>query len=100
MINLDSVLKSRDITLLTKVHIINAVVFPVVMYDATVRLNRKKAEYPKISAFLCWRRLSRVPWTRRRSNQSMLKEIIPEYSLKGLMAEAEAPILCPPDAKS
>ena len=99
MINLDSIFKSRDITLPTKVRLVKTMVFPVVMYGCE-SWTVKKAEYPKISAFLCWRRLSRVPWTRRRSNQSMLKEIIPEYSLKGLMAEAEAPILCPPDAKS
>ena len=86
MTNLNSVFKSRDITLPTKVHLVKAMVFPVVMYGCeswTVR----KAERWRIDAFelWCWRRLLRVPWTARRSNQSILKEIIPEYSLKGRM---------------
>ena len=85
MTNLDTVLKSRDITLPTKFHIVKAIVLPVVMYRCE-SWNIKKAECQRIDAFelWCWRRLSRVPWTAR-SNQSMLKEIIPEYSLKGLM---------------
>ena len=83
--NLDSGLKSRDITLLTKIHIAKAVVFPVVMYRCE-RWTMKKAEHWRIDAFeLCWRRLLRIPWTARRSNQSVLKEINPEYSLEGLM---------------
>ena len=83
--NLDSILKSRDITLLTKVHLVKAIVFPVVMYGCE-SWTIKKAEHRKIDTFeLCWRRLLRVPWTARRSNQSILKEISPEYSLEGLM---------------
>ena len=83
MTNLDSILKSRDITLSTKVCLVKALVFPVVMYGWTI----KKAERRRIDAFerWCWRRLLRVPWTARRSNQSILKEIRPEYSLEGLM---------------
>jgi len=86
MANLDSILKSRDITLLTKVHLVKAMVFPVVMY-ARESWTLKKAEHQRIDAFelWCWRRLLRVPWTARRSNQSILKEISPEYSLEGLM---------------
>ena len=85
MTNLDSILKNRDITLPTKVHLVKAIVFPVVMYGCE-NWTTKKAELQRIDAFelWCWRRLSRVPWTAR-SNQSMLKEIIPEYSLEGLM---------------
>ena len=84
--NLDSVLKSRDITLPTKVHLVKAMVFPVVMYRCE-SWTIKKAEYRRIDAFelWCWGRLLRVPWTVRRSNQSILKEIIPEYSLEELM---------------
>ena len=84
--NLDSVLKSRDITLLTRVHLVKAMVFPVVMYGCD-SWTIQKAEYQRIDAFKlwCWRRLLRVPWTARRSNQSILKEINPEYSLEGLM---------------
>ena len=84
--NLDSVLKSRDITLLTKVHLVKAMVFPVVMYRCEC-WTIKKAEHQIIDSFKlwCWRRLLRVPWTARRSNQSILKEIDPEYSLGGLM---------------
>ena len=84
--NLDSILKSRDTTLLTKVHIVKATVFPVVMYGCE-NWTIKKAECWRIDAFelWCWRRLLRVPWTVRRSNQSILKEISPEYSLEGLM---------------
>ena len=86
MTNLDSILKSRDITLLTKVPLVKAMVFPVVMYGCEI-WTIKKAERRKIDAFepWCWRRLLRVPWTARRSNQSILKEISPEYSLEGLM---------------
>ena len=85
MTNLDSALQSRDITLLTKIHIVKAMVFPVVMYECE-SWTMKEAEHQKIDAFKlwCWRRLSRLPWTRR-SNQSILKEINPEYSLEGLM---------------
>ena len=86
MSNLDSVLKSRDITLTTKVHIVKAMVFPVVMYGCE-SWTMKKAEHLKIDAFelWCWRRLSRVPWPTRRSNQSILKEISSEYPLERLM---------------
>ena len=86
MTNLDSIFKSRDITLPTKVHLIKAVVFPVVMYGYE-SWTVKKAEYRKLDGFelWCWRRLLRVPWTSRRSNQSILKEISPEYSLEGVM---------------
>ena len=85
MPNLDSILKSRDITLLSKVHIVKAMVFPVVMYGCE-SWTIKKAEHQRIDAFelCCWRRLLRVPWTARRSSQSILKEISPEYSLEGL----------------
>ena len=83
---LDSILKSRDITLPTKVHLIKAMVFPVVMYGCE-SWTIQKAEHIRIDAFelWCWRRLLRVPWTARRANQSILKEINPEYSLEGLM---------------
>ena len=85
MTNLDSMLKSRDITLTTKVRLVKAMFFPVVMYGCESWII-KKAERQRIDAFeLCWRRLLRVPWTARRSNQSILKEISPEYSLEGLM---------------
>ena len=86
MTNLDSILKCRDITLPTKVCLIKAMVFPVVMYGCE-RWTIKKAEHRRIDAFelWCWKRLFRVPWTTRRSNQSILKEISPEYSLEGLM---------------
>ena len=86
MTSLDSILKSRDITLPTKVHLVKAVVFPVVMYGCE-SWTIKKAEHQRIDAFelWCWRRLLRVPWTARRSNQSILKEISPEHSLGGLM---------------
>jgi hypothetical protein len=86
MNNLDSILKSRDITLPTKVHLVKAMVFPLVMYGCESWII-KKAEHQRIDAFelWCWRRLLRVPWTARRSNQSILKEISPEYSLEGLM---------------
>ena len=86
MINLDSILKSRDITLLTKVHIVKAVVFPVVMYGCE-RWTIKKAKCQRINAFKLWccRRLLRVPWTTGRSNQLILKKINPKYSLEGMM---------------
>ena len=85
MTNLDSVLKSRDVTLLTKIYIDKAMVFPVVMYGYE-SWTIKKAEHRKIDAFelWCWRRLLRVPWTARRSSQPLLKEISPKYSLEGL----------------
>ena len=86
-INLDSILQSRDITLPTKIRLVKAMVFPVVMYGCESWTIKKKAEHQRIDAFelWCWRRLLRVPWTARRSNQSILKEISPEYSLEGLM---------------
>ena len=86
MTNLDSILKSRDITLSTKVHLVKAMVFPIVMYRCE-SWTIKKAERQRIDAFelWCWRRLLRVPWTARRSNQSILKEISPGYSLEGLI---------------
>ena len=86
MTNLDSIFKSRDITLLTKVRLVKAMVFPVVMYGCE-SWTMKKAECRRIDAFelWCWRRLLRVPWTARRSNQSILKETSPGYSLEGLM---------------
>ena len=90
MTNLDSIFKSRDITLPTKVHLVKAMVFPVVMYGCESGLcvwTVKKAEHRRIDAFelWCWRRLLRVPWTARRSNQSILKEISPGCSLEGMM---------------
>ena len=83
MTNLDSVLKSRDITLPTKVHIVKAMIFPVVTYGCESR-TIKKAEHQRIDAFelWCWRRLLRVPWIARRSNKSIVREINPEYSLE------------------
>ena len=86
MTNLDSILKSRDITLPTKVHLVKALVFPVVRYGCE-SCTIKKAKCQRIDTFelWCWRRLLRVPWTARRSNPSILKEISPEYSLEGLM---------------
>ena len=99
MTNLDSVLKSRDITLLTKVHPVKTMVFPVVMYECE-SWTIKKAECQRIDVFKlwCWRRLLRVSWTARRSSQSILKEI--RVFIGRTDAEAEAPILWPPDAKS
>ena len=101
MANLDSILKSRDIPLPTKAHLVKAMVFPVVMYGYE-SWTVKKAERRRIDAFELWccRKLLRVPWTARRSNQSILKEISPEYSLEGLMLKAETPILWPPNAKN
>ena len=86
MVNLDSILKNRDITLSTMVRFVKAMVFPVVMYRCE-SWTIKKVECPRIDAFelWCWRRLLRVPWTTRRSTQSILKEISPKYSLEGLM---------------
>ena len=86
MTNLDSILKNRDITLPTKVHLVKAMVFPVVMHGCE-SWTIKKDEQQRIDAFelWCWRRLLKVPWTARRSNQSILKEVSPEYSLEGLM---------------
>ena len=88
MTNLDSILKGRDITLPTKVHLVKAMVFAVVMYECE-SWTIKKAECQRIDAFelCCWRRLLKVPWTARRSDQSILKEISPEYSLEGLMSK-------------
>ena len=90
MTNIDNILKSRDITLPTKVCLIKTMVFPVVMYGCE-SWTIKKAECPRIDAFelWCWRRLLRVPWTARRSNQSILKEINPEFSLEGLMLKLQ-----------
>ena len=90
MTNLDSILKSRDITLPTKVHLVKAMVFPVVVYRCE-SWTIKKAEHWRIDGFelWCWRRLLRVPWIARRSNQSILKEISPEYSLEGLMLKCQ-----------
>ena len=101
MTNLDSILKSRDITLPTKVCLVKAMVFPVVMYGCE-SWTIKKAEHQRIDAceLWCWRRLLRVPWTARRSNQSILKESSPGCSLEGLIAKAETPILWPPHEKS
>ena len=101
MTNLDSILKSRDITLPTKVRLVKAMVFPVVMYGCE-SWTVKKTERCRIDAFelWCWRRLLRVPWTARRSNQSIQKEISPGCSLEGLDAKAETPGLWPPHAKS
>ena len=101
MTNLDSILKSRDITLPTKVHLINAMVFPVVMYGYE-SWPVKKAEHQRIDAFELWgwRRLLRVPWSARRSNQSILKEISPGCLLEGLMLRLKLPILWPPHEKS
>jgi len=100
MANLDSILKNRDITLPTKVHLVKAMVFPVVMYGCE-SWTIKKAGQQRTDAFelWCWRRLLRVPWTARRSNQSILKEISPEYSLEGLMLKLK-PILWLLDAKN
>ena len=94
MTNLDSILKSRDITLSTQVRLVKAMVFPVVMYGCE-SWTMKKAEYRRIDAFelWCWRRPLRVPWTAKRANQSILKEISPEYSLEGLMWKLEVLLL-------
>ena len=99
MTNLDSTSKSRDITLATKVRLVKAMVFPIVMYECE-SWTIKKAESQRIDTFelWCWRRLLKVLWTARRCNQSTLKEISPEYSLAD--AKAETPILCVPDLKN
>ena len=101
MANLDSILKSRNITLLKKVHLVKAMVFPVVMFGCE-SWTIEKAKCLRIDAFelWCWKGLLGVSWTARRSIQSILKEISPEYSLEGLMAEAETPILWSPNVKS
>ena len=101
MTNLDSILKSRDITLSTKVRLVKALIFSVVIYGCE-SWAIKKAEHQKIDTFelWCWRGLFRVPWTVRRSNQSILKEISPELFMGKTGAEAETPILWPPDTKN
>ena len=101
MTNLDSLLKSRDITLSTKVCLVKVMVFPVVRYGCE-SWTIKKAVCRRIAAFelWCWRRLLRVPWTARRSNQSILEEISPGCSLERLMLKLKLPILWPPDAKN
>ena len=101
MINLDSILESRDITLPTKVHLVKAMVFPVVMYGCE-SWTIKKTKHRRTDAFklFCWRRLLRVPWTARRSNQSILKEISPEYSLEGLMLKLKLQYFGHCDAKN
>ena len=98
MTNLDSILKNRDIILPTNIHVIKAMVFPFVM-NGYESCTINTTEHQRIDAFKlwCWRRLLRVTWTARRSNQSILKEISPEFSLKGTIAKAEAPILWPPE---
>ena len=100
MTNLGSILKSRDITWPTMVHLVKAMVFPVIIYGCE-SWTIKKAERQRIDAFELWywRRLLRVPWTTRRSNQSILKEIRPEYSLEGLMLKLE-PVFWTPDVKN
>ena len=100
MTNLDSILKSRDITLPTKAHLVKAMVCPVVMYGCE-SWTIKKAEQQRIDAFELWywRRLLRVPWTAKGSNRSILKEISPEHSLEGLMLKLKASVLWPPDVK-
>ena len=104
MTNLDSIFKSRDITLLAKVHLVKAMVFPVVKYGCE-SWTVKKAEHQRTDAFelWCWRRLLRVPWTTRRSNQSILKEISPEFSLEILMLKLKLQyfghLMCRADGK-
>ena len=101
MTNLDSILKSRDITLPTKVRIVKTMAFVVVIYGCE-SWTIKKAESQRADAFevWCWRRLLRFPWTARKSNQSILKEINPEYSLEGRMLKLDAPVLWLPDTDS
>ena len=101
MTSIDGILKSRDITLLTKVHLVKALVFPEVMYGYE-SWTIKKAEHPRIDAFELWcgRRLLRIPYTARRSNQSILKENSPEYSLEGLMLKLKHQYFWPPDVKN
>ena len=100
MTNLDGILKSRDITLPTKVHLVKAMVFPIVTYGYDSWTIKKECQ--RIDAFelWCWKRPLRVSWTARRANQSILKEISPEYSLEGLMLKLKLPILWPPDTKN
>ena len=100
MINLDSILKGRDITLPTEVHLVEAMVFPIVTYGYDSWTIKKECQ--RIDAFelWCWKRPLRVSWTARRANQSILKEISPEYSLEGLMLKLKLPILWPPDTKN
>ena len=100
MTNLHSILKSREIILLTKIHLVKCMAFPVVMYGCE-SWTIKKAEHRRTEGFelSCWRRLLRVPWTARRSNQSILKEASHEYSLEGLILKLKLPILWPPDWK-
>ena len=101
MTNLDSIFKSRDITLLTKVRLVKAMGFPVVMYGCE-SWTVKKAERRRIDAFelCCWRRLLRVPWTAKRSSQSIVKEISPGISLEVMMLKLKTPVLWPPHVKS
>ena len=101
MTNLDSILKNRDITLSTKVHLVKAMFFPAIMYECE-SWTIKKAEHQRIDAFelWSWRRLLRVPWTARRSNQSILKEISPGCSLEGMILKLKTPVLWPPHVKS
>ena len=101
MAYLDSILKSRDITLPTKVHLVKAMIFPVVMYGCE-SWTIKKVESQRIDAFKlwCWGRLLRVPWTARRSNQFILKEVSPEYSVEGLILKLKLQYFWPPDAKN
>ena len=101
MTNLDSILKSRDITLPTKVCLVKAMAFPTVTYVCE-SWTIKKGEHQRIDAFelWCWRRLLRVPWTARRSNQSILKDVSPGCSLEGMMLKAETPIVWPTHVKS
>ena len=97
MTDLDSILKNRDITLPTKVHLVNAMVFPVVMFGCE-SWTIKKAEHQRIEELWCSRRLLRVPWTERRSNQSILKEVSPEYSLEGLILKLKLQYFWPSDS--
>ena len=97
MTNLDSMLKSRDINLSTKVHLVKAVVFPVVMYGCESWTEHRKIDAAEL---WYWRRLLRRPWVARRSNQSRVKEINPEYSLEGLMLKLKLQSVWPPDAKN
>ena len=101
MTNLESILKSRDISLLPSVHKVKAMVSPVLMYGYESWII-KKAEHQRINAFelWCWRRLLRVPWTAKRSNQSILKEINPEYSLEELMLKLKLQYFGPPESKN
>ena len=101
MTNLDSILKSRDITLPTKVHILKVMVFPVVMHGCE-SWTMKKAEHQRFDAFELWywRRLLRVPWAAKRSNESILKETSPEYSLEGMLLKLKLQYFWPPNVKN